>query len=145
MLHGTFSVPRVEEESVCRTSKKYQFTDAGIYRIHSNSLMPDIPFAESAIETCEVDESIFVNDEETKLRFQPTIKCQNFLTTRYIGSYPLEYYADGQYTEIGRQFVLICRGGNPTEEYRVFGTEAAIRGYNPNASENRTYAGGGET
>jgi len=107
--------------------------------------MPNIPFAEAAIETCEVDESIFVNDEETKLQIQPTIKCQNFLSTRYIGRYPLEFYKAGQYTEMGRQFVLVCRGGNPTEDYRVFGTEAAIRGYNPNASENITYEGGGES
>jgi hypothetical protein len=47
-------------------------------------------------------------------------------------------------TLMGRQFLLICRNGDPKEDYRVFGTESAIRGYNRNANENTTLPGGGE-
>ena len=39
---------------------------------------------------------------------------------------------------------MICRGGNPGAEYRIFGTEDAIRGYNRNANENISLPGGGE-
>ena len=144
MLHGTYSVPRVVEESVCRTSKDYKFTDVGIYKVHSNALMPNISFEEEAILPYEIDSSIFINDEETKLEFEETINCQNFLTARYIGRAPLEFYDGKNDTKMGRQFIMICRGGNPSAEYRVFGTEDAIRGYNRNASENIQLPGGGE-
>lgn len=144
MISGVFSVPRVIEESVCRTSKDYRFTDVGIYKIHSTALMPEIPFDEAIVLPYEIDSSIFVNDKETMPTFFDTIECQNFLSTRYIGRAPLEWYDGAQKTKMGRQFVLICRNGNPTENYRVFGTEDAIRGYNRNANENVRLPGGGD-
>lgn len=144
MLSGTFSVSRVIEESTCRSSKDYRFTDVGLYKIHSTSLMPEIPFEEAVILPYEIDSSIFINDEETKIEVPETINLQNFLTTRYIGRAPLEYYQNGEKTKMGRQFVLLCRNGNPTEKYRVFGTEDAIRGYNKDANENVYLPGGGD-
>lgn len=144
MLHGTYSVPRVTEESVCRSSLDYRFTELGVYKIHSTALMPNIPFAEAAVQPYEIDDSIFINDAETKLDFEPNIQCQNFLTTRYIGRAPLEWYNGNEKTKMGRQFVMICRNGNPSEEFRVFGTENAVRGYNRNANENVALPGGGE-
>ena len=30
MIYGTYSIPKVVEESVCRSAKKYQFTNTGI-------------------------------------------------------------------------------------------------------------------
>lgn len=144
MIYGTFQVGRVVEESVCRSSKDYRFSEVGIYRIHSNALMPNIPFGEASVEPYQIDSSIFVNDKDTKLNFKPTIKCQNFLSTRYIGRAPLEFYRSGETTKMGRQFILICRNGNPNESFRVFGTESAIRGYNRDANDNVFLPGGGE-
>lgn len=144
MIYGTASVSRVVEESVCRSSKDYRFTDIGVYKIHSNALMPNIPFGEAEITTEQIDKTIFANDEETQIDVADTLRVQNFLSTRYIGRAPLEFYNDGQFTNLGRQFVLICRGGNPNEEYRAFGTEAAIRGYNKDASDTVNLPGGGE-
>ena len=144
MIHGTFNVGKVIEESVCRTSKDYRFTELGVYKIHSTSLMPNIPFEEASIQPKEIDSSIFINDDETKLDFENNIKCQNFLTTRFIGRAPLEWYEGDAQTKMGRQFILICRNGDPKEEYRVFGTESAIRGYNKDASSNTALPGGGE-
>ena len=144
MIHGTYSVPRVVEESVCRSSMDYRFSDVGIYKIHATSLMPNIPFDKASITPESVDSSIFINDNATKPTFSPTILCQNFLTTRFIGRAPLEWYGKNNKTLMGRQFVLICRNGNPNEEYRVFGTEDAIRGYNRNANENIMLPGGGD-
>ena len=144
MLHGTYNVSRVVEESVCRSSQDYRFTEIGIYKIHSTSLMPNIPFEEASVQLKEIDDSIFINDEETKLYFENAIYCQNFLTTRFIGRAPLEWYNAGQTTHMGRQFILLCRNGDPTENYRVFGTEDAIRGYNRNSNENVILPGGGD-
>ena len=144
MIHGTFSVSRVIEESVCRTVKDYKFTDIGVYRIHSNALMPNIPFEEESKLPYDIDSSIFLNDEETKLEFEETVECQNYLSAKYIGRAPLEWYDGKTDTKMGRQFIMICRGGNPGAEYRVFGTEDAIRGYNRNANENVLLPGGGE-
>ena len=144
MIHGTSSVTRVIEESTCRSSEDYRFTDIGIYKIHSTSLMPIIPFEEAAIWKEEIDDSIFVNDPVTKPFFEKFIDCQNFLSTRYIGRAPLEYYTNNGFTLMGREFVLICREGVPTSDYRVFGTEDAIRGYNRNANENLKLPGGGD-
>jgi hypothetical protein len=144
LLHGTFAVGGVVEESLCRSSQDYRFTEIGIYKIHSTSLMPNIPFEEASIQPQEIDSSIFINDEETKLDFENMIQCQNFLTTRFIGRAPLEWYEGDNMTLMGRQFILICRNGDPDEEYRVFGTEAAIRGYNRGANDNTILPGGGE-
>ena len=134
MIIGTFSVPRVVEECICRSSKDYKFSEVGDYKIHSTTLMPNIEFEEAEVFPEDIDDSIFINDEETKLEVESTVKCQNFLTTNYVGRAPLEYY--GPDTKRGREFVLICRNGDPTYLSRVFGTEDAIRGYNRNANEN---------
>lgn len=147
MIFGTYSLPRVSEESVCRSSKDYRFTDVGIYKVHSNTLLPNIPFEEEQTIPEEIDSSIFVNDAETMPIVNTTVDCQNFITARYIGRAPLEWYGssdDTSETKHGRQFVLICRGGNTSMEYRIFGTEDAIRGYNRNANENVMMPGGGE-
>lgn len=144
MIYGTSSVGRITEESICRNTKAYRFTEVGMYQIHSNALMPNIKFEESSIVKENIDSTIFLNVEETKLTFPTTTKCQNFLTTRYVGRAPLEFYSGNDKTEMGRQFVLICRGGNPNPDYRAFGTDAAIRGFNRDAADNNTLPGGGE-
>lgn len=144
MIFGTYSVPRVQEESVCRSAKNYRFTEVGVYKIHSNVLLPNVNFEEEKSDPDEIDASIFLNDGETQLDLSPLIYTQNFLTARYIGRAPLEWYQEENETKLGRQFTLLCIGGNPNAEYRVFGTEDAIRGYNRNANENIKLPGGGE-
>ena len=134
MIIGTFSVPRVVEESICRNTRDYEFSEVGDYHIHSTSLMPNIPFEESAVTPYSIDDSLFINDEETQLKFESSINCQNYLTTKYVGRAPLEFY--GPKTKTGREFIIICRDGNPSYKTRVFGTEDAIRGYNRNSNEN---------
>ena len=144
MLNGTVSIPRVAEESICRSSIDYRFTEVGLYKIHSTSLMPNIPFEWGRIFPCQIDDSIFINDNETKPSLQHTINFQNFLTTRYIGRAPLEWYEGSNMTEMGRQFVLVCRKGNPNSDHRVFGTEGAIHSYNREANTNVKMPGGGD-
>lgn len=144
MIHGTYSIPRVQEESICRTSKDYRFTEVGIYKVHANALLPNVPFEEESNQPFEIDGSIFLNDDDTMIEFENDIECQNYLTTKFIGRAPLEWYDKDQTTKMGRQFVMVCKGGNPNASYRVFGTEDAIRGYNRNASENVKLPGGGE-
>lgn len=144
MITGVCVVPRTIEECVCRSSKDYRFTEIGIYHVHSTALMPNIPFAESSITRKPIDKSIFVNDDKTMPTFNSTIKCQNFLSTRYVGRAPLEWYDKGETTKMGRKFLMVCREGNPGKDYRVFGTEAAIRGYNRSANDNVKMPGGGE-
>lgn len=129
MLNGTFVLRRVVEESLCRSTKKYRFINPTVYKIHSTSLMPNIPFGEAQIQPQSIDKSIFVNDNDTKLDFPNTINCQNFLSTQYIGRLPYKEYAPGEYSPIGTEFTLLCRNGNPNAKYRTFGTEDAMQGY----------------
>lgn len=144
MIHGVSSIGRVQEESICRTAKDYRFTELGLYKVHSNSLLPNVTFEEESNQPFEIDHSIFLNDEETTPIIEDTIECQNYVTTKFIGRAPLEWYDKDQTTKMGRQFLMVCKGGNPNASYRVFGTEDAIRGYNRNASENIKLPGGGE-
>jgi len=144
MITGTSTVNRVAEESTCRSTKDYRFTDVGIYQIHSNALMPNIPFESSKTTLEDIDPSIFLNDDSTKLNIIRHVVTQNFLTTKYIGHAPLEFYKKNTVTKMGRQFILICKNGNPNETYRYFGTEAAIRGYNKSAADINQLPGGGE-
>ncbi len=144
MLSGTYAVERVVEESACRSSKNYRFTDIGVYKIHSVALMPLIKFGEAAITPQPIDNTIFLNAENTKLTFAPQIGTQNFLTTRYIGQTPLQFYNRGKFTRLGREFILLCRNGIPTERYRLFGTESALRGANRTAMDINKLPGGGD-
>lgn len=144
MLSGTYAVERVIEESTCRSSTKYRFTDVGVYKIHSVALMPLIPFGEASKSPMPIDSTIFLNAKETKLSFASQIPTQNFLTTRYVGQAPLYFYNPGEFTPLGREFILLCRNGIPTERYRLFGTESALRGSNRNAMDLETLPGGGE-
>lgn len=144
MIFGIYSVPRVPEETVCRTVKDYRFTDIGIYKVHSTGLMPEIPFGEELVYPVGIDGSIFDNDAETRPIVNNETFCQNFMTARYIGRAPLEWYGKNDYTKIGRQFLMVCKNGLTSAEYRTFGTEDAIRGYNKNANENVAMPDGGE-
>lgn len=134
MIVGTFSVPRVIQESTCRSSMDYQFSEIGDYKIHSNALMVNIPYGLAAISPEQVDGSIFLNDKTCKLSFDNNVNCQNYLTTKYVGRAPLEFY--GPKTKMGREFVLKCKDGDPSYACRAFGTEDAMKGYNRNANEN---------
>ena len=144
MINGTYSVGRVVEESYCRSSKDYTFTEIGIYKIHSTALMPKIPFGEAQSTPQPIEKSIFLNAKETKLSVATTINTQNFLSTKYVGRAPLEFYPSGGKTNKGRQFILICREGIPTESYRVFGTKDAIHGYNKDANDLTKLPDGGD-
>jgi len=129
MLVGVSMIPGVVEESLCRSSEDAFFTTIGDYKIHSNSLMPNIPFERAHTMVQSIDRSIFINEEP--LTFKDQVKTQNYLTTKYIGRAPLTHY--GPKTPFGHEFVLVCEHGDPGYEYRFFGTQAAIRGYNPSA------------
>lgn len=144
MITGTYSVGRVVQESTCRSAKDYRFTAIGVYKIHANALMPNIKFGEAKETPNKIKKTIFLNEKKPKL--PATTKTQNYLTTKYIGRAPLEFYSSGSSgkTKRGRQFVLLCREGNPNKDYRVFGTEQAIRGYNTNAGDMSKLPGGGE-
>ena len=144
MLSGTYAVERVVEESTCRSSKDYKFTDIGVYKIHSVALMPLIPFGEATSTPQSIDNTIFLNAKETKLSIATQIPTQNFLTTRYVGQAPLYFYNAGETTPKGREFILLCRNGIPTERYRLFGTESALRGSNRGAMDLSTLPQGGE-
>jgi len=134
MIIGRTLVPQVIEDSTCRNTQAYEFSEVGDYKVHGTSLMPNIPFEESSITPYEIDESIFINVDETELKFEKNVRCQNFLTTQYVGRAPLEFY--GPKTKRGRVFLLKCIGGDPSYDTRVFGTKDAIRGFNRDANEN---------
>lgn len=144
MITGVCPLFNIPEESVCRTSKDYRFTELGLYKIHSTVLMSNIDFEEAKETPEEIDDSIFINDEETKPEFEKTIDCQNYITTRYIGRAPLEWYQGDDKTKLGRQFLLVCREGRCIASYRVFGTEDAVHGYNRSSNENVFLPDGGE-
>ena len=144
MLSGTYAVERVVEESTCRSSQAYKFTGVGVYKIHSVALMPLIPFGAAAKTPSSIDSTIFLNAKETKLSFASQVNTQNFLTTRYVGQAPLYFYNPGELTPIGREFILLCRNGIPTERYRLFGTESALRGSNRTAMDLETLPNGGD-
>ena len=133
MIIGTYSVPRVVEESVCKITEDYYLSEIGDYKVYSAALMPLIQFEDSAITKQQIDGSVFVNDRETKLTFDQQIDCQNFLTTKYIGRAPLEFY--GPKTKKGREFIMICRDGDPSYKNRTFGSSDAMAGVNRNVSE----------
>lgn len=124
MINGTFSVNRMTEEGLCRSSEKYSFTKVGDFKIHSMALMPKIPFGKAESTPEAIDKTIFLNDKDTKLTFPNTTKCQNFITAKYIGKIP------NPNSPLGDKFLLRCIDGNPNIGHRVFGTESAIRGYN---------------
>ena len=144
MITGILPVGRVVEESWCRGSQEYRYTDIGIYKIHSTSLMPLIPFETAKQQSESIDTTIFINDNETKLTLQKQTKTQNYLETLYVGRAPLKQYSKSSKTAEGEKFLLKCLEGNPNAEYRVFGTESAIHAYNRTASNNAILPGGGE-
>lgn len=140
MISGSATAGNVVEESVCRSAEDARFTSVGMYKIHSNVLMTNIKFGEAKEFPEPIRAGIFLN--EKALTLPSTIQCQNYLTTKYIGRAPLEFYSGNNKTERGREFLLLCRDGNPMEDNRTFGTEDAIHGVNTNASELSKISGG---
>lgn len=134
MIIGTASVPGIEEESVCRLTQPTMLTEVGDYQFASNAFMAGIPFEESKIVPEEIDSSIFMNSQGTELSFDSTVLTQNFVTAKYIGRAPLEYY--GEPTEVGREFTMICKDGLALYGNLVVGTQSAIEGYNKDANDN---------
>lgn len=140
MISGSTTAGTVVEESICRSAEDVRFTSIGVYKIHANVLMANIKFGEAKEYPETIKSGVFLN--ENKLRLPTTIQCQNYLTTKYVGRAPLEFYSGNNKTERGREFLLLCRDGDPSEDYRTFGTEDAIHGVNANASELSKISGG---
>ena len=133
MINGKILIPRPPSESTCRTTEDYKLTEVADYRIHVSAWMPNIKFEESLIQKESIDDSVFINDDETKINVPTDIDCQNFMTTKYIGRAPLEYY--GPPTEKGRQFLCLAKDSDTTYYFRVFGTQDALNGFNAKANE----------
>lgn len=140
MISGSTTAGTVVEESVCRSAEDARFTSIGVYKIHANVLMAKIKFGKAKKYPETIKAGIFLN--EKKLTLPTSIQCQNYLTTKYVGRAPLEFYSGNNKTKYGREFLLICRDGDPSEDYRMFGTEDAIHGVNVNASELSKISGG---
>lgn len=139
MIYGTSSVPRVVEESKCRSCAAYSYDSIGERAVHATALMPEIPFGAMSVTPKEIDSTIFVNDSETKPVFPTRTSCQNYLTTNYIGIAP-----NGSHP-MGTEFMLKCWYGNTTKPFRVFGTESGIRGYNIDYNATCPYHSGGSS
>ena len=137
MIYGTTSVPRVVEESKCRSCASYSYDSIGDKAVHATTLMPEIPFGAMSVTPKSIDSTIFVNDSETKPIFPNSISTQNYLTTKYIGIAP-----NGSHPT-GTEFMLKCWYGNTTKKFRVFGTESGIRGYNIDYNATCPYHSGG--
>jgi len=137
MILGAMNIPRVVEKSRCKTSEDYLLTDIGDYKIWSSVCTPYIEFAKAKEVVDQIDKSIFINDQDTKLNFASTTKVQNYLTTRFIGRVPYTYY--GPKTKMGEEFILLCSDGDPSYPERKFGTTEAFSS-NSNAAELITYA-----
>ena len=129
MIIGTYSIPRVTEESACRSSQAYQYTEIMQCKIHSVALTPNIPFGAPLSSPYPVDSSIFINGDDCKLSLPSVVNCQNYLTTKFVGVLPYEDYSDGHFTPMGTEFVLMCRNGNPNSDYRAFGSADGVHGY----------------
>lgn len=134
MIIGTASVPGVPEESICRLTQPTMLTEVGDYQFASNAFMAGIPFEESKVIPCEIDSSIFMNAQGTELTFDNFVLTQNFITAKYIGRAPLEYY--GEPTEAGREFTMICKDGLPIYTNIFVGSADAIAGFNKDANDN---------
>lgn len=102
MIHGTYTVKRVIETSTCRIQGGGGATPGHVYKIHSNALMPDLPFSVAYTIGDLIDNTIFINGPETPIKFPDMVECQNFLTTEYKG-------AENKLSNLR----LICREGNP--------------------------------
>jgi hypothetical protein len=138
MILGALNIPRVLEQSQCRTSEDYYLSVIGDYKVHSTVLMPGIEFAKAKEVKDPIDDSIFINDKETKLTFAKTIYVQNYLTTHFIGRAPYAFY--GPKTKMGEIFEMFCENGDPSYERRYFGTEGAVGSNNSGANEMVTHS-----
>lgn len=124
MITGVKSIDRFPVETTCKNTDITGFGPGGIYNMHCLALMSGIPFGKSKVEPEDIDDSCFLNEEETKLSIKKKTKCQNYIPTKYVGSEPLP--TSGR----GKQFILYCRDGNPNDSHRVFGSLDGLYGYN---------------
>ncbi len=112
MIHGTFSVKRVIETSLCRLSIRTRIPDNTTYPVHSMALMPQVAFGKATTFPVGIDSSIFINDGATKPKVPGVVTCQNYLTTMYVGGTP---YDDREIQPIGTRFQMRCAEGNPND------------------------------
>ena len=102
MIHGTYTVKRVIETSICRIQGGGSATPGVVYKIHSNALMPDLPYGYAYTIGDLIDSSIFINSPQCPIAFPPVVYCQNYLSTTYSGA-----------IKKSGDLRLICREGNP--------------------------------
>lgn len=141
MIIGAMNVTRVQEKSYCRIAEDYYLSNPNDFKIHSTTLMPNIPFGLAQEIARPIDSSIFLNDmsdEYSKLEFSEDIKIQNYLTTHFVGRCPYNFY--GPITKMGEQFELWCENGIPDYEFRKFGTQSALAGNNTSSNNMVVYS-----
>lgn len=138
MLTGMAFCNSAPDRTVCRTVEDYYMTIVGDYKVHATSVMSEIQYNNPRNLPESISSTIFINDASTKLSFPGTVATQNYLTTRYLGRAPLEYY--GPKTPAGRdQFYLFFENGFTDYKWRKFGTDGSSRGNNVTANDMFTY------
>lgn len=125
MVHGTYTVKRVIERSVCYTCEDYRLDKHDMFKIYSGALMPDIGGGiPPKIINESVDGSMIKNGGSNG-----SIPCQNYIMAKYVGPLPpadeIDQYADPDYkTPKGTKFILTCDEGNPN--VRTFEKEKGV-------------------
>ena len=120
MIHGTFTVKRVIENTTCKLSEDSRLEKFKTYKVHSAALMPNVPFGSPKVSSASVNS----NCVKGSAKLPSSVKTQNYITAVYVGSDPPtkekdQYLADPSYkTKKGTKFVLTCVNGDPND--RVF-------------------------
>lgn len=115
MIHGTFSVKRVRETSMCILVEAARIMPGKEYKIYSPTLTPSIKYGSPTALPDPIDETRFDNE----IKMASNIKLQNFIHAKYAGETPYEkekYDADPDYkTPAGTKFTLTCLNGDPND------------------------------
>lgn len=118
MIHGTFTVKRVRQTSVCTLAEDARLDSHGLYKIHSTVLMPDVENTSSMEITEGIDPTCIKNNTQTSSKNKNKTKVQNYILAQYVGNIPYDdrYNDDPDYkTPAGTRFTLTCVDGNPNQ------------------------------
>ena len=115
MIHGTYTLKRVFETSLCTLCEDSRLEKHKTYKVYSSTLLPEVKSGSPKTSSDTIDKTII----KSEAKVPTSITSQNYITAVYVGSDPpakekKQYEADLSYkTNKGTKFILTCLNGDP--------------------------------
>lgn len=125
MLTGTMPTEHFPNVTECQGSEDVFYTKHTKYKIFPCVFLTNLSgskpsssstkFEKATTQSQDINAGIFINDKSCPLNLRSSVKTRNYITARYTGKIPMEFY--GPKTGAGEHFKLVITNNDLDNRY----------------------------